>query len=101
MIPKRIIMKNNMRIGVYAISLNEEQFAERWAKSAAEADCLLVGDTGSKDNTVKVLKKNGVTVHNTVVKPWRFDDARNATMALLPSNLDAIIALDLDEVLVP
>lgn len=90
-----------LKIGVYAISLNEQQFAERWAKSAADADYLLVADTGSTDKTVSILKQNNVHVHHISVRPWRFDDARNAALALLPSELDVVIALDMDEILLP
>jgi tetratricopeptide (TPR) repeat protein len=60
-----------------------------------------VGDTGSKDDTIELLQQNNVNVTSIAIKPFRFDDARNTTMALLPSDLDAIIALDMDEVLVP
>lgn len=89
-----------LRIGVYAISKNESQFATKWANSAKDADYLLVADTGSTDDTVEELEKNGVNVVRIAVKPFRFEDARNVSMAMLPSDLDVIIALDLDEVLV-
>lgn len=90
-----------MRIGVYNIALNEEQFAERWAKSAVDADVRLIADTGSTDNTKQVLLDNGVEVHDISVRPWRFDRARDASVVLLPKDLDVIIALDMDEVLRP
>jgi glycosyltransferase involved in cell wall biosynthesis len=90
-----------LRIGVYAIALNESQFAERWATSAADADYRFVADTGSTDDTVQTLRQHAVTVESIAIKPFRFDDARNAAMSLLPSDLNAIIALDMDEVLVP
>jgi tetratricopeptide (TPR) repeat protein len=35
------------------------------------------------------------------IKPWRFDDARNTALALLPDDIDMCIALDMDEVLMP
>lgn len=94
-------MNKRLRVGVYAISLNESQFCEKWAKSAEDADYLLVADTGSTDDTVEILRRNGVHVADVKVKPWRFDDARNTSMSLLPSDLDVVIALDMDEVLVP
>lgn len=90
-----------MRIGVYSIALNEEKFVERWAASARDADHLSVVDTGSTDNTVKTLIVNGVVCHRISIKPFRFDDARNASLALLPSDLDVAICLDMDEVLLP
>lgn len=87
-----------MKIAVYSIALNEEKHAERWAKACAGADYLLVADTGSTDNTKSLLRDAGVTVHEITVKPWRFDTARNAALALLPADIDVCVAVDLDEV---
>lgn len=89
-----------MKVAVYTIALNEEQFVDRWYKSAKDADYLLIADTGSTDNTVEKAKSLGINVFNISVKPWRFDTARNASLALLPSNIDYCIQLDMDEVLV-
>jgi tetratricopeptide (TPR) repeat protein len=90
-----------MRIAVYTIALNEAQFAERWAQSTSGADYILVADTGSTDATVTLLRQSGVTVVPITVRPWRFDDARNAALALLPSDIDVVVSLDMDEVLTP
>lgn len=90
-----------MRIAVYAISKNEEQFAEKFCKSAVDADVIVVGDTGSTDDTKGLLRDNGAIVYDISVKPWRFDKARDAVLALVPSYIDVCIALDLDEVLEP
>ena len=43
------------KIYVYAISKNEEKFAKRWYESVKSADGIYVLDTGSTDNTVKIL----------------------------------------------
>jgi glycosyltransferase involved in cell wall biosynthesis len=90
-----------MKVAVYAIALNEEQFVKRWYHSAKEADLLLIADTGSTDKTVELAKSFGIETHVISVQPWRFDDARNASLALIPGDIDYCIALDLDEVLVP
>jgi hypothetical protein len=89
-----------MRIAVYTIALNEEQFVERWATSARDADYLLIADTGSTDRTVEIARSLGVNTVSIAVSPWRFDDARNAALAVLPIDVDLCIALDMDEVLV-
>jgi glycosyltransferase involved in cell wall biosynthesis len=88
-----------MKIAVYTIALNEEKFVERWYESAKDADYLLIADTGSNDKTVKIAKKLGINVIDISIKPWRFDDARNAALAALPDDIDMCISLDLDEVL--
>ena len=35
-----------MKVAIYTIALNEEQFVEKWYESAKEADYLLIADTG-------------------------------------------------------
>jgi glycosyltransferase involved in cell wall biosynthesis len=90
-----------MKVAVYTIALNEAHFIERWAKSCEEADYRLIVDTGSTDNTLEVAELNGCHTGSIIVRPWRFDDARNAALALLPDDIDYCISLDADEVLMP
>lgn len=89
-----------MKIAVYTITKNEEQFIERWAESCKEADYRLIADTGSDDKTLEVAHNAGCATASIKISPWRFDDARNAALALLPDDIDICIALDADEVLV-
>jgi tetratricopeptide (TPR) repeat protein len=89
-----------MKVAVYSIALNEQQFVKTWFGSAKEADYLLIADTGSTDGTKELAKELGINVVEISIKPWRFDDARNAALALLPLDIDYCIALDMDEVLV-
>ena len=90
-----------MKIAVYAISKNEEQFVKRFCESAKDADLILIADTGSTDNTVKVAKECGAAVYDICITPWRFDKARDAALALIPRDIDVCISLDLDEMLQP
>jgi tetratricopeptide (TPR) repeat protein len=90
-----------VKVAVYTIALNEEQFVERWAESCKDADLRFIFDTGSTDGTVARATELGVQVWVGSVKPWRFDDARNASLAMLPADVDYCIALDMDEVLLP
>ena len=85
-----------MKICVYTITKNEEKFIKRWAESAKDADLLLIADTGSTDDTVKIARENGVVAHEICVTPWRFDHARNASIALIPKDIDVCICLDAD-----
>lgn len=89
-----------MKVAVYTIAKNEEQFVERWVKSAQDADGLFILDTGSSDGTVALAESLGVTVEVQQFDPWRFDHARNAALAMVPGGYDYCIALDMDEVLV-
>ena len=88
----------NYKVCVYAITKNEEKFVNRWFESMKEADKIVVLDTGSTDNTVSLLKSLGVEVHEEIIEPWRFDVARNKSLALIPDNYDICVCTDLDEV---
>jgi glycosyltransferase involved in cell wall biosynthesis len=90
-----------MKIAVYAISKNEEQFVKRFCESAKDADLILIADTGSTDNTADLASKCGATVYDIAISPWRFDKARDAALALIPKDYDICISLDLDEELQP
>lgn len=87
-----------MKICVYAIAKNEEQFVERWTASMKEADEIYVLDTGSTDQTVEKLKELGVHVERKEIIPWRFDVARNESLNLVPEDADICVCTDLDEV---
>lgn len=87
-----------MKIAVYAICKNEEKFVKRWYESMKEADGIFVCDTGSKDDTVKLLRELGVSVKEIDVSPWRFDVARNLSLEFVPEDYDICVCTDLDEV---
>jgi tetratricopeptide (TPR) repeat protein len=90
-----------MKVAVYTIALNELQFVESWYNSAKEADYLLIADTGSTDGTKEKALELGINVVDVIVKPWRFDMGRNASLAAVPKDIDYCISLDMDEVLLP
>jgi len=90
-----------MKVAVYTITKNEAEHIERWAASAAEADLLIVADTGSSDDTVNIASTAGCSVHQIIVDPWRFDVARNMSLDMIPADFDWCIALDADEILLP
>jgi tetratricopeptide (TPR) repeat protein len=87
-----------MKIAVYSIALNEEKHVARWAKACAGADGMFVLDTGSTDNTIELLKKHAIHTKKASIKPWRFDVARNVSLALIPEDYDICVSVDLDEV---
>src|ERR1700677_2965531 len=90
-----------MKICIYSIALNESLHVKRFCDAAADADLIFVADTGSTDGTQELLRENGAEVDNIRITPWRFDDARNAALAMLPNDMDVCVSLDLDEVLQP
>ena len=40
-------------------------------------------------------------MHRIAIRPWRFDDARNAAMALIPDDVDVCCTMDMDRWLEP
>lgn len=117
------------QVAVYAICKNERHFLDRFYRSIEDADFITIVDTGSTDGSfehlielVKLhteqhgheeefkveLGANGLPrnahdgmmhVHQAWVDPWRFDDARNIALSLVPEAADVCISVDLDEVL--
>ena len=90
-----------MKICVYAIAKNEEQFVDRFCDAASEADYIAVLDTGSEDKTVEKLADRGAIVSQKIFEPFRFDEARNESMKLIPEDTDVCVCVDMDEVLLP
>jgi SAM-dependent methyltransferase len=95
------LYRGKLNVVVYAICKNEAQFVARFCAAAREADQVIVVDTGSTDETCNLLVAHGATVHEISIKPWRFDDARNAALSLVPADADICVSLDLDEILQP
>lgn len=89
------------KIYVYAICKNESQFVSRYMASMREADGVYVLDTGSTDDTVQKLQKEGAFVSQEIFSPFRFDTARNHSLSLVPPDADICVCTDLDEVFLP
>ncbi len=86
------------KICVYAICKNEEKHIKRWYESMKEADEIYVLDTGSTDNSVSILKSLGVHVKTKNYKHFKFDQARNDSLKLVPDDTDICVCTDIDEV---
>lgn len=94
-------MNSKLRIAVYAICKDEEQFVKRFMAPLGEADLVVVADTGSSDNTVQMLRDEGAIVYQIKMSPWRFDTPRNVSLSFVPADIDVCVCIDLDEVLTP
>ena len=90
-----------LKVCVYTICKNEVQFVDKWMDSMSEADLIVVTDTGSEDGTVEKLKERGAVVYVDIVKPWRFDVARNLSLDHVPEDVDICVCTDLDELFEP
>jgi len=95
-----------VKIAVYAICKNEEKFLKRWIASMSEADYICVLDTGSTDATfvrlqLRAKRMDKLIVDQKIISPWRFDEARNESMKLVPDDVDICVCTDLDEIWEP
>lgn len=89
------------KIAVYAICKNEAAHAVRFMTSMGEADGVYVLDTGSQDESPRILRDLGACVKQTEISPWRFDTARNMALAMVPLDYDICVCCDLDEFFAP
>ncbi len=87
------------KICVYAICKNESKFINQWLDNMSEADYIVILDTGSTDGTFEMLKQDSrvTRVEQKVIKPWRFDVARNESMKLIPDDAEICVCTDFDE----
>ncbi len=92
---------NKLKVYAYAICKNESKYVDSYVKSMSEADGIYVLDTGSTDDTVKKLKELGVNVKVEKINPFRFDIARNKSLAMVPDDADICVCTDFDEVFEP
>ena len=60
---------HKLKIAVYAISKNEEQFVERFCEAARDADLISISDTGSTDETVETARRCGAVVNHICITP--------------------------------
>lgn len=88
-----------MSIAVYTIMRDEVTNVAQWAETTGEADYRFVLDTGSTDGTIDELDAHGIEYQSAAITPFRFDDARNASLALLPESIEWCLQVDADETL--
>lgn len=88
------------KICVYCICKNESKFVDRFMDSLEEIkDHIYVLDTGSTDNTVELFKKRNAHVFEKKYEHFKFDEARNDALNLVPDDYEICISLDIDDVI--
>ena len=99
--PGDAALPRRLKIAVYGICLNEAAFVPRFMEACRDADMVIIADTGSTDGTIEAFRERGAIVHSIDIKPWRFDHARQAALALVPEDVDVCVSLDLDQIIAP
>ena len=97
-----IKIRSGLVLTVYAICKDEINNVERFINSFGKADYLCILDTGSTDGTWEYLQeqakiRENLIIRQEVVKPWRYDKARNLSMELIPKETIMFFMADLDE----
>ena len=90
-----------MSVAIYSIFRDEAAHVAQWAETTLDADYRYVLDTGSTDGTLEELDLHGIAFGRVTIDPFRFDDARNMALAVLPPTIEWCLQLDADEVLSP
>ena len=86
-----------MSLSVIVISKNEAHAIERCLESVSWADEIIVVDSGSTDETVKICESKGAKVH---AMDWPgFGPQKNRALALATG--EWILSLDADEIVPP
>lgn len=88
-------LATNIKISVCGIVKNEEKNIQKWYKYAQKyADEIIVVDTGSTDNTIKILDHAAISLY---YYQWHNDFAAAKNFALDKANGDWVVFLDADE----
>ena len=101
----------NFKVAFYAPVKNEEryirEFVEYHMRTMKKGDLFVFVDTGSTDDTVKIIKEM-IAEHKPILfyddypqdHVFSFDFIRNYALSKVPKNINVCIALDIDEFMV-
>jgi FkbM family methyltransferase len=86
-----------MNVTLYSICKNEEKNIEKFLENSKKFSHTIVVDTGSTDNTVKLLKEAGIEVyeHPQTKEEFDFSVARNTALSYVKT--DWAFSLDFNE----
>ena len=97
-------VQGKLKLTVYAICKNEKENVDKWLKSFGLADYVCILDTGSTDGTWELLQEkkkeyNNLIIDQKIIKPWRYDKARDESIKLIPKDTVIYFMADLDEII--
>jgi glycosyltransferase involved in cell wall biosynthesis/tetratricopeptide (TPR) repeat protein len=90
------------KIASYSICKNEINYIDNFINKLHAADYICILDTGSTDGTWEKLQEYAKKDSRIIVKQkfflnFRFDEARNDALKLVPDDVDICIVTDIDE----
>ena len=86
-----------MTISASLIIRNEEKMLPKCLKSIQQCDEIVIVDTGSTDNSIKIAKKAGAKVYTDYKWADNFSEARNVSKSKCSG--DWLLIIDADEIL--
>ena len=95
---------SKLKLTVYGICKDEISNIEKYIKCFHQADYLCILDTGSTDGTWEYLqdakkKYSNLIIDQKIITPWRYDEARNYSLELVPNDTTIFFMVDLDEII--
>ncbi|BFH62208.1 TPR domain-containing glycosyltransferase [Paenibacillus azoreducens] len=81
-------------LGVHLIAKDEAEFIGRCLESVKNADEIIVIDTGSQDDTIKIALEHGAKV---IALNWKEDFSLPRNEALRQATTDWVLVIDADE----
>lgn len=96
--------KQCVKLAVYGICKDEINNIDKYVKCFNKANYLCILDTGSTDGTWEYLENACKEYSNLIIKqkkinPWRYDEARNESLKLVPKDTTMLFMVDLDEII--
>ena len=96
--------KDQIKIAIYGICKNEIVNIKKYIQCFSKADYLCILDTGSTDGTWEYIQSAQKEYPNLIIEqkifdPWRYDDARNHSLTLVPKDTTMYFMMDLDELI--
>lgn len=88
------------KIAVYAICKDEAANVAAFLSNVAQADEIILLDTGSVDETPQLIAASNlpnIKYDEVILEPFSFSIARNMAMQMVSNNIDYLLFLDLDE----
>ena len=96
--------KKQLKLTIYGICKNEIVNIKKYIDCFHKADYLCILDTGSTDGTWEYLqeaqkKYSNLIIAQKIITPWRYDEARNESLTLVPKDTTIYFMMDLDELI--
>lgn len=96
--------KSYLKIAIYGICKDEIINIEKYIKCFNKADYICILDTGSTDGTWEYLQNakqeySNLIIEQKIFDPWRYDEARNYSLTLIPKDVSINFMMDLDEII--